>query len=408
MVSAAPHFQPARVDSAYAWVRAFASVVLLTVGFSAVYSIVVGLKPVATDLGATRGGTSIAYAAVNLGFGLGGILMGWWSDRVGIIWSCLVGSIAISGGLFLAGHATHLWEIVLAFGVLIGFFGISGVMVPLLANITHWFDRRRGVAVSIVASGTYLAGTIWPPILQFGIDEVGWRETWIRVGILCFFVMTPLAFVLRPRVRVPREAPHRRRGRRQALGFPPATMQCLLCAAGFGCCVAMATPQAHMVAHATDLGYPALHGANLVSVVFFTGMLSRVVYGWITDRIGGLRTLILGSIGQTVTIAMFIPVDGLVGLYVVCALFGLSQGGIVPAYTIIIRRYFAPGDVGWRLGWVFLFTMIGMAFGGWFAGVLFDLTGSYTAAFAAAIGFNLLNFLVAGLFVVRSRIPVFA
>ena len=407
-MSAAPDPQDTRIDSAYAWVRVFASVAILAFGFAGLYSIVVALKPVAADLDSTRGGVSFAYAVLFTGFGLGGILMGWWSDRVGIMWPALTGSVAIASGLFIAGQATALWQIVLTFGLLVGFLGLSCLMVPLVANITHWFDRRRGIATSVVISGSYLAGTVWPPLLQIGIDEIGWRETWTRAGILCFVVMTPLCLLLRPGIRLPRDPARDGLRRRRALGFTPATMQCLLCTAGLGCCIAMATPQAHIVAHATDLGHPAARGAEMLSLVFLGGLVSRIVYGWVSDRIGGLRTLVLGSVGQAVTIACFIPIEGLIELYVACALFGLSQGGIVPSYALIVRRYFLAGEAGWRLGWIMLFTMLGMAFGGWLAGVLFDFTGTYSIAFAAALVFNVVNFLIAGLFLLRSRIPVFA
>ena len=407
-MSAAPDPRDTRIDSAYAWVRVFASLAIMAVGFGGLYSIIVALKPVAADLGATRGGVSFAYAVLFVGFGFGGILMGWWSDRVGIIWPALTGSIAMASGLFLAGQATALWQIVLAFGVLVGFLGMSTIMVPLVANITHWFDRRRGIAISVVISGSYLAGTMWPPIVQIGIDEIGWRETWTRVGIACLLVMAPLSLLLRPRIRLPRDTAQDGMRRQRALGFTPPEMQSLLCMAALGCCIAMATPQAHIVAHATDLGHPAARGAEMLSIVFFSGLVSRILYGWLSDRIGGLRTLVFGSLGQAVTIACFIPIDGLVELYVACALFGLSQGGIVPSYALIVRRYFSAGEVGWRLGWIMLFTMLGMAFGGWLAGLIFDLTGTYTTAFAVAIVFNVLNLLIAGLFLLRSRIPVFA
>ena len=201
-MSAAPDPQDARIDSAYAWVRVFASLAIMAVGFSGLYSIVVALKPVAADLGASRGGVSLAYAVLFAGFGFGGIIMGWWSDRIGIMWPVLAGSIAIASGLLLAGQATALWQIVLAFGFLVGFLGMSAIMVPLVANITHWFDRRRGIATSVVISGSYLAGTMWPPLLQIGIDEIGWRETWTRVGIGCFLVMAPLSLLLRPQLNL--------------------------------------------------------------------------------------------------------------------------------------------------------------------------------------------------------------
>ena len=407
-MSAAPGPQDTRIDSAYAWVRVFASLAIMGVGFAGLYSIVVALKPVAADLGASRGGVSLAYAVLFTGFGFGGIVMGWWSDRIGTMWPVLAGSVAIAAGLLLAAQATSLWHIVLAFGLLVGFLGMSAIMVPLVANITHWFDRRRGIATSIVISGSYLAGTMWPPLLQIGIEEIGWRETWTRVGIGGFLVMVPLSLLLRPRLVLPSTGGRDGRRRRRALGFTPTSMQCLLCTAGLGCCIAMATPQAHIVAHATDLGHPAARGAEMLSLVFLGGLVSRVVYGWILDRIGGLRTLVLGSLGQMVTIALFIPVEGLIELYVVCALFGLSQGGIVPSYALIVRRYFLAGESGWRLGWIMLFTMLGMAFGGWLAGLLFDLTGTYATAFSAAIVFNVVNLLIASLFLLRSRIPVFA
>ena len=407
-MNAPPNPQDGRIDSAYAWMRVFASLAIMAIGFGGLYSIVVALKPVAAELGASRGGVSFAYAALFAGFGFGGILMGWWSDRVGTMWPALTGSIAMASGLLLAAHATALWQIVLSFGLLVGFFGMSTIMVPLVANITHWFDRRRGIATSVVISGSYLAGTMWPPLLQIGIDDMGWRETWMRVGLLCLVGMAPLCLLLRPRIRLPPESTQGGMRRRRALGFTPTSMQSLLCTAGLGCCIAMATPQAHIVAHATDLGHPAARGAEMLSLVFFGGFVSRIAYGWISDRIGGLRTLVFGSIGQAVTIAFFIPVDGLVELYVACALFGLSQGGIVPSYALIVRRYFLAGEAGWRLGWIMLFTMLGMAFGGWLAGLLFDLTGGYTVAFAVAIVFNVVNLLIAGLFLLRSRIPVFA
>ena len=242
-MNAAPDPQDTRIDSAYAWVRVFASLAIMAVGFSGLYSIVVALKPVAADLEATRGGVSFAYAVLFTGFGFGGILMGWWSDRVGIMWPALTGSISMASGLFLAAQATALWQIVLAFGLLVGFLGMSTIMVPLVANITHWFDRRRGIATSVVISGSYLAGTMWPPVLQIGIDELGWRETWTRVAIACLLVMAPLSLLLRSKMNVARDPARDGMRRRRALGFTPTSMQCLLCTAGLGCCIAMATPQ---------------------------------------------------------------------------------------------------------------------------------------------------------------------
>lgn len=396
-----------RIDSGYAWVRVAASLLLMTLGFSALYTIVVALKPVAADLGATRAGVSFAYAAMFIGFGFGGILMGWWSDRMGLLYPLVTGTILLSAGFLLAGRVTALWQLILVFGVLIGFGGISCTMGPLVANITHWFDRRRGIAVSIVISGSYVAGTVWPPIMQFGLDQMGWRDAWTGLGFLCLLTMLPLALVLRPGIRIAHDAAAGAT-RRRPLGFAPSTVQYLLCAAGLGCCTAMAVPQVHIVAHATDLGHAAARGAEMLSLVFFSGLISRITYGWVSDRIGGLRTLALGSAGQMIMLMLFLPVEGLTALYVVCILFGLSQGGIVPSYTIIARSCFSAGEVGWRIGWILLFTMLGMAFGGWMAGVLFDLTGNYDAALIAGVLFNLANLLIVAVFLLRARTPAYA
>jgi MFS family permease len=175
------------------------------------------------------------------------------------------------------------------------------------------------------------------------------------------------------------------------LGLSPAALQTLLVIAGLACCVAMSMPQVHIVAYCTDLGYGPAVGARMLSLMLGFGIISRLLSGWIADHIGGLRTLLLGSALQGVALLFYIPFDGLTSLYLVSALFGLFQGGIVPSYAIIIREYFAPRDAGARLGAVLMATLFGMALGGWMSGVVFDLTGSYRAAFINGLFWNLLN-----------------
>ena len=275
-----------------------------------------------------------------------------------------------------------------------------------------WFARRRGIAVAICASGNYLAGAVWPPILQHYFDLVGWRQTFIGVGVFSIVAMLPLAFALRrrpPAHASPGPSAHARTASAQPLGFSPGAMQALLCLAGLACCVAMSMPQVHIVAYCGDLGFGPARGAEMLSLMLGCGIVSRLASGWICDHIGGLRTLLLGSLLQGIALALFLFFDGLVSLYVISALFGLFQGGIVPSYAIIVREYFTPREAGARVGLVLMATLFGMALGGWLSGAVFDLTGSYRAAFVNGIGWNLLNVAIAtGLFLRSKRRHAFA
>jgi len=292
-------------------------------------------------------------------------------------------------------------------GLLIGLLGTSATFAPLVADTSMWFTRRRGIAVAICASGNYLAGALWPPVLQHFFDSIGWRATYIGVGVFCLATMLPLAFVLRRRPPVLAAAAEAAAGASRTapgLGLSPNALTALLCTAGVACCVAMSMPQVHIVAYCGDLGYGAARGAEMLSLMLGFGIVSRLASGWICDRIGGLRTLLIGSGLQGVALLLFLPFDGLVALYVVSALFGLFQGGIVPSYAIIVREYFSPREAGARVGMVLMSTLFGMALGGWMSGAIFDLTGSYRAAFLNGIAWNLLNMSVAAWLLYRSRL----
>jgi MFS family permease len=378
-------------ESPYAWLRLAAALALMTVGGVGMYAMVVALPAVQAEFGVDRGAASLPYTMTMLGFGLGGILMGRLADRFGAIVPVLVGGGALGIGFIAAGYAGHLVAFSLVHGLLIGF-GCSGTFAPLVADISLWFTRRRGIAVAICASGNYLAGAVWPPVLQYFFDAAGWRPTYVGVGLFCLAAVVPLSLVLRrrpPTLSV--SAPATRTLHERPLGLAPNTLMLVLAVAGIACCVAMSMPQVHIVAYCTDLGYGPARGAEMLSLMLGFGIVSRLTFGWISDRIGGLRTLLLGSVLQGVALVLFLPFDGLVSLYVVSALFGLFQGGLVPAYAIIIREYFSPREAGARTAFVLMATLFGMALGGWMSGAIFDFTGSYRAAFVNGIAFNLLN-----------------
>ena len=403
------------VESAYAWTRLMASLALMTISGVGMYGASVVLPAVQREFGVARADASFPYTLTLIGFGVGGVLMGRLADRFGVMVPIIVGTLGLGLGFVAAGSATSLWQFGVVHGVLIGLLGVSATFGPLAADTSQWFMRRRGIALAICMSGNYLAGVVWPPVMQHFISTIGWRETYISLGIFSVVSLLPLALVLRrpppaPVAQAVGSAAPVRSARfignsdpRRPLGLPPNLLQFLLCVAGVGCCVAMAMPQVHIVAYCTDLGFGAARGAEMLSLMMGAGIVSRLVSGWISDHIGGLHTLMLGSILQGLALLLFLPVDGLVPLYVVSGMFGLFQGGIVPSYALIVREYFAPGQAGARVGTVLLATMLGMALGGWLSGAIFDWTGSYHAAFINGLGWNLLNVGIVAFLVYRAR-----
>jgi MFS family permease len=384
--------------SPYAWARLAVSLALMTISGCSMYAVVVVLPAVQAEFGVARADASLPYSLTMIGFGVGGLFMGRLADRFGVMVPLLIGAMSLGLGFAVAGTAGNIWTFSLAHGVLIGVLGSSAMFAPLIADTSLWFTRRRGIAVAICASGNYVAGAVWPPVVQHFVAIHGWRNTYEGIALFCVVTLSALALFLRR--RPPAVAPDAASAAEavsssRPFGFSPIVAQSLLCVAGLACCVAMSMPQVHIVAYCGDLGYGVARGAEMLAVMLGFGIMSRLVSGVICDRIGGLRTLLLGSALQGIALLLFLPFDGLVSLFVISALFGLFQGGIVPAYAIIIREYFPPGEAGARVGTVLMFTLFGMALGGWMSGKIFDITGSYHAAFINGIAWNLLNLTIA-------------
>ena len=396
-VSANPEAAAANAESAYAWLRMLAALTLSTIGGVGMWSVVVVLPAVQAEFGVSRADASLPYTLTMICFGLAGIGMGRLSDRFGIVVPLVVGAGALLVGYVVAASATSIWQFALVQGLLIGA-GSSATFAPLMADVSQWFTRRRGMAVGIFASGNYLSGATWPALIQHFIDSVGWRQTYVGIGLFCVVTMLPLALALRrrpPALEVVAAHAHAALRSVPPLGLSPNALQACLVVAGLGCCVAMSMPQVHIVAYCSDLGYGPARGAQMLSLMLVCGIVSRLSFGWISDRIGGLRTLLLGSGLQALALLLFLPFDGLVSLYLIAALFGLFQGGIVPSYAIIVREYFPPQEAGARVAVVLTATLFGMALGGWMSGAIFDLTGSYRAAFVNGLLWNLVNLTLA-------------
>ncbi len=403
-------------DSRYAWMRLAVTLALMTIGSAAMYIVSVVLPTVQADFGVSRADASLPYTMMMVGFGVGGMVMGRLADRFGVMVPILVGAVGLGLGFAAAALAPSIMAFSLAHGVLLGLVGSSATFVPLIADTSLWFVRRRGIAVAICASGNYVAGAFWPPVVQHFIDGVGWRQTYFGLAVFSFVSLSLLALLMRPRppvaaatatpVAIPTGAAANFAApvaKSLPFGLPPAHALALLCVAGLACCVAMSMPQVHIVAYCGDLGYGAARGAQMLSLMLAAGIVSRLVSGVICDRIGGLRTLVLGSALQGIALLLFLPFDGLVSLYVISILFGLFQGGIVPSYAIIVREHFPAEEAGSRVGTVLMFTLLGMALGGWMSGKVFDLTGSYHAAFVNGVAWNALNLTIALTLLRRTR-----
>jgi MFS family permease len=402
MVSIAhPGHAASGVDSSYAWIRLFVALVLGTIGSVGMWSYVVALPPVQADFGILRNEASLPYTMGMIGFAFGGVALGRLADRYGILAPALLGTVLLAAGYFAAGVAPNIWLLSGAYAL--AGVGTSGTFGPIVSDMSHWFKKRRGIAIGIASCGNYAAGAIWPPIIQYFIEAHGWRTTHIWVGVFCLVTMIPLALMLRrpsPVDHVDLESAGATRG---SLGIKPNTLQGLLAIAGIACCVAMAMPQVHIVAYCADLGYGVARGAEMLSLMLGLGLIARVASGSIADKIGGLGALMIGSALQAFALLLYLGFNGLTSLYVVSALFGLFQGGIIPMYAVIVREYFPPREAGTRVGIALMFALFGMALGGWMSGAIFDLTGSYRAAFANGFLWNLLNLAIIGWLLIRSR-----
>ena len=389
-------------DSGQAWLRLVVALLIASVGAVGMWSLVVVMPTVQSEFATSRGAISFATTMIFMGFGLGGIATGKVTDRFGIVAALSISTAFLAVAYVLAGLTTALWQFI-AVSFLIGL-GTSATFAPLMAEVSHWFERYRGLAVTIVASGNYVAGTLWPPVISWGIQAHGWRATHIGIGIFCGVAMTVLILVLRAIMRGGAVHDHANAPPpRVDFNLSTNTLTVLLCIASISCCVAMAMPQVHLVAYCGDLGYGVARGAEMLSMMMGFGIISRIGSGFIADRFGGLVTLMIGSAAQAFALLFYLFFDSLTSLYLISAMFGLFQGGIVPSYAIIVREAMPAREAATRVGIVIFASVFGMSFGGWISGVIFDLTGSYAAAFANGFAWNVVNMAIVLGLLLRAR-----
>lgn len=382
------------VDGPQAWLTLALSILVSSIGTVGIWAVVVVLPSVQAEFGVDRALASLPYTATMTGFAIGNVVVGRFLDRVGVRLPLLLSSVLLFCGFVLSALTTSIWQFALLHGLVIGV-GSSTCFGPLMANISHWFKRRRGIAVAATACGTYIAGAVWPLVMKGFIEQAGWRMTYAGIGIFCLVTIVPLALLLRN--RPPAHPPEQTSESLISDGlFNARSLQVSLMLAGVACCVAMSMPQVHIIPYSMDLGFKAARGAEMLSVMLAGGVISRIAFGFIADRFGGLRTCLLAASLQCVALVLFLPVSGMAALYVVSLLFGLSQGGIVPSYAIIVREYLPAKEAGERVGLVIMSTIFGMALGGFMSGWIYDQSGSYELAFINGIVWNLMNLVVLG------------
>ncbi|WP_375173773.1 MFS transporter [Pseudooceanicola sp.] len=391
------------LDSGYSWRRLMLSLAISIVGNVGMWAVIVVLPSMQREFGLDRADSTFPYTLTMAGFAIGNGLIGRVVDRFGITWA-LTGAALMQGFGFLAAALfPGIWGVTLLH-LAIGL-GAAACFAPLIADVSLWFLRRRGIAVALIASGNYLSGAIWPLVLSGVLASGGWRAVYTVLGWVILAVVIPGALFLRR--RLPMEAMARSdevsSARARATGFSPRALTILLGIAGIGCCVAMSMPQVHIVAFCVDLGYGPAVGGQMLSLMLLGGVASRILSGLVADKIGGVRTLLIGSVAQTLALVLYLPSDGLMSLYVVSTVFGLSQGGIVPSYAVIVREYLPAKEAGARVGLVIMTTIIGMALGGWMSGWIYDISGSYFLAFVNGIAWNLLNVGIILMILFRTR-----
>ncbi len=391
------------VETRASWVVAGAALGALMLSSGAVWIAAVALKDIAAEVDGVRSIPALASALAWFGSGIGGIVMGRIADRIGTRWTVAFGAVMIAIGLALSSRGPS-WPLWIGHGLFIGLIGFAGINAPLYVYVSRWFDRRRGSALALISSGTYLAGALWPPVFERAIAALGWRETMLWYALLEGAVVVSIALIFfshPPEVIHPAPAPVAGSAPARVLGLPPNLVFASMCVASIMCCIPMAMPQGHLVAFCSDLGISRSVGAVMLSVLLGTAFLSRQIWGAVSDRIGGLTTVLVGSLWQCAAMIAFLLTQSEVGLFTVSAVFGLGFSGIIPAYVLALREMFPASQASWRIPTLLMFTALGMASGGWLAGLLYDHFGYYAPAFAVGVGANLINLTIVGTLVAR-------
>lgn len=381
-------------DSQQAWFRLAIIFTMSVIGTAGMWSVVIILPNIQSEFALDRAASTYPYVATMFGYGIGNVIIGRMLDRIGI-----KKPIIFALSLLVASYILSIFVRDVFFLSVIQFFlGFSAAAFfgPMMADISNYFYRRKGLAVSLVASGQHLCGAIWPFLIKDFLLDGDWRNAHLFIAIVCSILIPILFYLLgnkKPKVDLNQNLSSRKEdiNSKVKLSISNKRVQVLLMFAGVFCCVAMSMPQVHIVPLCIDNGYGLAVGTEILSFMLFAAVASRVIFGFLSDKIGPIQTLLLGSSLQAISLTMFLPFNSQLSLYIVAIFFGLSQGGIVPIYAVIISKFLPSNEVAERVGLLIFATIVGMSLGGWLSGEIYDLTKSYKLAFINGIFWNIIN-----------------
>lgn len=381
-------------DSQQAWFRLAIIFTMSVIGTAGMWSVVIILPNIQSEFALDRAASTYPYVATMFGYGIGNVIIGRMLDRIGI-----KKPIIFALSLLVASYILSIFVRDVFFLSIIQFFlGFSAAAFfgPMMADISNYFYRRKGLAVSLVASGQHLCGAIWPFLIKDFLLDGDWRNAHLFIAIVCSILIPILFYLLgnkKPKIDLNQNLSSRREdiNSKVKLSISNKRVQVLLMFAGVFCCVAMSMPQVHIVPLCIDNGYGLAVGTEILSFMLFAAVASRVIFGFLSDKIGPIQTLLLGSSLQAISLTMFLPFNSQLSLYIVAIFFGLSQGGIVPIYAVIISKFLPSNEVAERVGLLIFATIVGMSLGGWLSGEIYDFTKSYKLAFINGIFWNIIN-----------------
>lgn len=381
-------------DSQQAWFRLAIIFTMSVIGTAGMWSVVIILPNIQSEFALDRAASTYPYVATMFGYGIGNVIIGRMLDKIGI-----TKPIIFALSLLVVSYILSVFVRDVFFLSISQFFlGFSAAAFfgPMMADISNYFYRRKGLAVSLVASGQHLCGAIWPFLIKDFLLEGDWRNAHLFIAIICSILIPILFFLLgnkKPKIDIDQNLSSRKEdiNSKVKLSISNKQIQVLLMFAGVFCCVAMSMPQVHIVPLCIDNGYGLAVGTEILSFMLFAAVASRVIFGFLSDKIGPIQTLILGSSLQAISLTMFLPFNSQLSLYIVAIFFGLSQGGIVPIYAVIISKFLPSNEVAERVGLLIFATIVGMSLGGWLSGEIYDFTKSYKLAFINGIFWNIIN-----------------
>jgi MFS family permease len=375
----------------YGWIVVGASATIVCLGMGALFSLGVFLKPMADEMGWSRGAISSVALLNWIAMGLGSFVWGALSDRIGTRGVAVAGGFLLGLGLVLSSRAQTLLQLFVTFGFMVGF-AVGAFYAPLTSTATKWFTARRGLAVALVSAGIGVGILVIAPLARALTSWADWRMALLLIGDLAWLVVIPVALLIRDPADVGAAAlggaaPAARQS--YSTGEVLATPQFWMIAlTHFACCAAHSGPIFHMVTHATDQGLAPMTAATALGVSGFSSILGRIGGGVLADRLGAKPTLVAGLALQAAMVPVYLVTRDAMAFYALAVVFGISYGGVMPLYALVTREYFGEKVMGTAYGAVFLVSTLGMGLGSWAGGWIHDVFGTYAWLFigSAAIG----------------------